>query len=297
MNKGTPEGFDKAVGYFQEAVDKDPTDPLAYAALATGYTTAGHLMDSPDYRVPRARAAAERALQLNDTLADAHLALAVLEAYRDWKWDAAEKRMKRALALNPNLSLAHFQMAWLHWLYGRYDEAIAAGNKARELDPLSIIYHWGTDFYRMAGRYQEAITEARQALEMNPNLFISRIVLACTYSDLGRHEEAITEFRKAVDIAPQFVGSLGVGYAKAGRIEEARKVLAGLEGMRLSGWTAWWRASIHTVLGNKDEAFRMLNYQPHHDWLSSVGFLAEFKPLRGDPRFDALLKRMSVPQV
>ncbi len=294
MNKGTPEAFDKAVAFFQEAVDKDPADPLAYAGLATGYVTAGHLSDSPDYRVPRARAAAERALQLDDTLADAHLALAVLEGYRDFQWQAAERRMKRALALNPNFALAHFHMAWLHALFGRMEEAIAAGKRARQLDPLSDIYHWAADFYRMAGRYEEAIAETRRALEMNPNLFNSRIVLASTYTDQGKHEEAIAEYKKAIAIAPGMKGYLGIGYAMAGRTEEARKVLSEFESMKLTGWTAHWRASINTLLGNKDEAFRMLNYEPHHDWLSAVRDDG-FKPLRGDPRFLALMKRMNLP--
>jgi tetratricopeptide (TPR) repeat protein len=168
MNKGTPEAFDKAVAFFQEAVDHDPADPLAYAALATGYTTAAHLQDSPDYRVPRARAAAKRALQLDDTLADAHLALAVIEGYRDWRWEAAQRRMEHALAINPNLSLAHFHMAWLHWLFGRFDEAIAEGKRAQELDPLSTIYDWVTDFYRMSGRHQEAIAEAHLDISAHP---------------------------------------------------------------------------------------------------------------------------------
>jgi tetratricopeptide (TPR) repeat protein len=295
MNKGTPQAFEKAVAFFQEAVDKDPADPLAYAGLATGYTTAGHLMDAPEHRVPRARAAAQRALQLDETMADAHLALAVLEGYRDFQWIAAEKRMKRALELNPNFSLAHFQMAWLHSLYGRLDEAIASAKRARELDPLSVIYHWTTDFYRMAGRHDEAITETGRALEMNPNLFIARFVLASTYSDLGRHEEAIAEFKKGVEVAPGFIGFMGVAYAQAGRKDEARKVLSQLESVKLTGWTTWWRASIYTLLGNKDEAFRMLNFEPHHDWVSSLGFMHEFKPLHRDPRFDALVKRMNLP--
>ena len=297
MNKGTPEAFDKAVAFFQEAVDKDPADPLAYAGLAIGYVTAGHLSDSPDYRVPRARAAAERALQLDDSLADAHLALGVIEGYRDFRWEAAERRMRRALEINPNFSLGHFQMAWLHWLYGRFDEAIAAGKRARELDPLSVIYHWVIDFYRMAGRHEEAIAECRRALEANPKLFIPRFILAETYSDQGKHDEAIAEFKKAAAIAPPLKGYLALGYAKAGRSEEARKVLSELESMKLTGWTAWWRASIHVLLGDKDEAFRLLNFEPHHDWLSAVGFLAEFKPLRSDPRFHALVKRINVPVI
>jgi serine/threonine-protein kinase len=297
LNKGTPEAFDKAVAFFQEAVDKDPADPLAYAGLALGYVTAGHLSDSPDYRVPPARAAAQRALQLDDTQADAHLALAVIEGYRDFQWGAAEKGMKRALELNPNLSFGHFQMAWLHWLYGRHNDAIASGKRAQELDPLSIPYHWVTDFYRMAGRHEEAIAECRRALDLNPMNFISRFVLGSTYSDQGRHEEALAEIRKAVEIAPNLRGYLAVVYARAGRTQEALKVLAELEAKKLTGFTAWERASINAVLGNKDEAFRMLNFQPHHDWLSSVGFMDEFKSLRGDPRFHALLKRMNLPPV
>ena len=297
MNKGTPEGFDKAVAFFEQAVDKDPADPLAYAGLATAYMTAAHLSDSPEYRVPRARAAAVRALQLDEGNADAHVALAVIEGYRDWKWQAAEQRLDRAIALNPNSAMAHFQRAWLHWLYGRLDKAIESGKRARDLDPLSVIYHWATDFYRMDRQYDKAIEEASRALQANPKLFIARIVLASTYSDLGRHDEAIAEFKRATVDAPSLIGYLGWAYAKAGRTEEARSVLAHLEGMPLSGWTAWFRASLYTLLGNKDEAFRMLNFRPHHDWLSALGGQDEFKSLRGDSRYDALVKHMNIPVI
>jgi serine/threonine-protein kinase len=295
MNKGTPEAFDKAVALFEFAVDKDPADPLAYAGLATAYMTAAHLADSPEYKVPRARAAAIRALQLDDRNADAHVALAVIEGYRDWKWQEAEQRLDRAIALNPNSAMAHFQRAWLHSLYGRSDKAIESGKRARELDPLAVIYHWATDFYRIDRQYDKAIEEASRALQANPKLFIARIVLASTYSDLKRHDEAISEFKRATTDAPSLIGYLGFAYAKAGRIEDARSVLARLESMKLSGWNAWFRAVMYTLLGNKDEAFRMLNFQPHHDWLSAIGGMDEFKPLRGDPRYDALVKRMNVP--
>lgn len=295
MNKGTPEAFDKAVIFLQEAVDKDPTDPLAYAGLAIGYATAGHLMDSPDYKVPRARAAAQRALQLDDTLADAHVALGVIEGYRDFQWEAAERRFKRAIELNPNYPFAHFQMGWLHVLYDRFDEAIASGKKTLELDPLSVVNYWVTDFYRQSRRFKEAITETSRAIEMNPNVYTARIVLANTYSDMGRHVEAIEEYKRAVAIAPGMFGYLGAEYAVAGRIDEAKKVLAQLEAMKLTGWTAMWRASIYALLGNNDEAIRMLNFRPHHDWLSAIRFLEDFGSLNGDPRFLDLIRRMNLP--
>jgi serine/threonine-protein kinase len=295
MNKGTPEAFDKAVTFLQEAVDKDPADPLAYAGLAIGYVTAAHLMDSPDYKVPRARAAAQRALQLDDTLADAHVALGVIEGYRDFQWEAAERRFKRAIELNPNYPFAHFQMGWLQVLYDRFDEAIASGRKTLELDPLSVVNYWVADFYRMSRRFKEAVAETTRAIEMNPQAFTARFVLANTYSDMGRHDEAIAEYKRAVAIAPGLLGYLGVGYAMAGRIEEAKQVLRRIEEMKLSGWTAFWRAGIHVLLGNKDEAIRMLSFQPHHDWLSSVRFPDAFKALHGDPRFLALVKRMNLP--
>jgi tetratricopeptide (TPR) repeat protein len=295
LNKGTPEAFDKAVAFFQEAVDTDPADPLAYAGLAMGYMTAGHLSDSPDYRVPRARTAAQKALQLDDMNADAHLALAVIEGYRDFQWLACEKRVKRSLELNPNLSFGHFHLGWLHCLFGRLGEAITAGERALELDPLSVPYYWIFDFYRVAGRFNEAIAKCRQALESNPRIFTASMVLGTTYSDMGRHEEAIAAIKKGVEVAPVLRGYLGIVYAKAGRVEDTRKILAEYEAMKLTGWTAWWRANFNVLLGNYDEALRMLNFQPHHDWISAMGFLKEFKPLRSDARFQALVKRMNLP--
>lgn len=295
MNKGTPDAFDKAVSYLQEAVDKDPADPLAYAGLAIGYVTAAHLMDAPEYKTPRARAAAQRALQLDDTLADAHVALGVIEGYRDWQWEAAEGRFRRAIALNPNYPFAYFQLGWLLTLYDRLDEAIAAGSKTLELDPLSVVNYWVTDFYRMAGRHREAIAETSRAIEMNPRNYTARLVLANTYSDTGRHDEAIAEYKRGIEIAPGLLGYLGVGYAMAGRIEESRKVLRQIEAMKLSGWTAWWRASIQALLGNLEEAVRLLHFQPHHDWLAGIRFLDGFRGLHGDSRILALIKRMNLP--
>jgi serine/threonine-protein kinase len=297
LSKGTPEAFDKAVAFFQEAVDIDPADPLAYAGLAMGYMTAGHLTDSPDYRVPRARAAAQKALQLDDANADAHLALAVIEGYRDFQWQAAEKRIKRSLELNPNSSFGHFHMGWLHYFHGRAGEAIAAGNRALELDPLSVPHHWIFDFYRTAGRYNEAIAKCQQALESNPKIFTARFVLGSTYSDMGRHEEALAEIRKGVEIAPNLRGYLGMVYARAGRAQEARKILAEYEAVKLTGWTAWWRALISILLGNKEEAVRMLLFTPHHDWLAGIWVDPSYKPLRGDPRYEALVTRMNLPRV
>jgi len=295
MNKGTPAAFDKAMEFLQAAVDKDPADPLAYAGLAMGFMNAGHLSDVPDYKAPRARAAAARALQLDDSLADAHLVLGVLDGYRDFNWDACERGIQKALSLNPNLAFAHFHMGWLHCNFERWDAAIASGKRTLELDPLSVVNYWVTDFYRMAGRFEECIANAKRAIENNPKTFTAYFTLGSTYLDMKRHDEAITTFKRGSELAPAMIGYLGLAYANAGRKEEARKILAQYEGMKLSGWTAFWRGTLHAALDEYDAAFRILDFSPHHDWLPSVKFNPEFKPVRKDPRFLALMKRINLP--
>jgi TolB-like protein len=293
--RGTPDAIKIGLAYLHEAVEKDPGDPLAYAGLAAGYMTVAHGPNPTDDALPRARAAAERAIRLDDTLADPYVVLAVIQAYHDWEWETGRRTMDRALQLNPNLAIGHYHKSWLHVVFGEMDEAIAEHKRAQELDPLTPLHTaWLGGIYQRVGRYEEAIAEAQKAIAIDPKFPVSYHVLSQVYSDQGKHEEAIAAYKQAAEAAPPWKFTAGPLYVKAGRPAEARKLLVELEQRKVTPWNALCRAQLNAWLGNKDEAFRWLDYKPPHMFLGIVAGEA-FKPLHGDPRHTALLKRMNRP--
>jgi serine/threonine protein kinase/tetratricopeptide (TPR) repeat protein len=297
LSKGSYADVKKGLTYFEDAVQKDPADPLAYAAMSLGYLTVGHLGDPFDVSKARARAAAEKALRLDDSVAEAHLAIGILQSWTDFQWDQAMRSFDRALQLNPSLAFAHFHKAWVHQLFGRNAEAYEEVMRTRELEPLAADYMWLGDLLRTINRQKEALAEARKGTELYPKAPIGYIILGSLASDQGRHTEALAEFQKAAQVGPPFKWYIAQEYVKAGRLDDGRKMLAELERLQVTPWTAVWRAGLNAMLGNKDEAFRWLNYEPHHDWVSGFRVMDEYKPLRSDPRFAAALKRMNLPPI
>ncbi|MHC4330442.1 MAG: protein kinase domain-containing protein, partial [Planctomycetota bacterium] len=198
LNQFTPEGREKGLVYLHQAIEKDPSDPLAYAGLAGGYNIIGHGPAPSPEALPRAKAAALKALELDETLAEAHAALAEVKLYFDWDWAGAEQAFRRALELNPNLAEAHAHYAWYLVLFGRLDEALAEMKRARELDPLAPIYSaWLGQQYGFVGQYEEAIDNARKSLELNPDFPMGLYVLGCVYAAKGMYKEAIAAHQKA----------------------------------------------------------------------------------------------------
>jgi TolB-like protein/Tfp pilus assembly protein PilF len=296
MNQGTPEAYQKGLALHHQAVEIDPSDPLAYAYLAEAYITVAHSAVATPDALPRAKAAAQRALRLDDTLAEALWAYGFIAGYYDWEWEASEQAFQRALEINPNLAMAHYHLSWFHYLFGRMDEAIEEHKLAQEVDPLTPLHTaWLGELYRVAGRYEEAIAESQRALEINPNYPIAFRVLGDTYLDMGRIEEAIATHQRMLEVAPQWSFHLGVTYALAGREDEAREILAEWEKKEPSPIVANALAKLNTALGNVDEAFRWLNYEPAHAWTPWVRVGPIFKPLRDDPRFDELLRKFNLP--
>jgi Flp pilus assembly protein TadD len=296
LNKGTPEGITKGLAYFHEAVEKDPGDPYAYAGLAIGYMTIAHGPDPPEDALPHARAAADRAVRLDDTLVEPLTVLAVIKGFYDYDWGTAQRMMDQALKIDPSLAIAHYFNSWIHFAFGRMEEAITEHKLAQELDPLTPLHTaWLGEIYRFLGRYEEAFSEANKSIEINVKFPVGHFILAQLYSDQGRHEEAIAAYKKAADVARPWKWAAGMGYAKAGRPEETRKLLAELEQQKITPWNAYWRAILNAWLGNKDEAFRWLNYERPHMWLSGVRNIDWFKPLHGDPRHQALVRRINLP--
>jgi len=170
MNQGTPQGYQKAVDYLHEAVEKDPSDPLAYAGLAAAYIQIAHSAMATEDSLPRAKAAAQRALRLDDTLAETLNVFGFIAGYYDWEWETAEEAFQRAIEINPNLAMAHYWYSWQLILFGRMDEALAAHIRAQELDPLTPLHTaWLGGLYWIWGRYDEALEEVQKALEMSPD--------------------------------------------------------------------------------------------------------------------------------
>jgi serine/threonine-protein kinase len=299
LNKMTPEGTGKGLAYLHQAIENDPADPLAYGGLALGYAASAHGPGSSPDALARTEEAALKALDLDDNLAEAHAALAHLKLYRDWDWEAAEQAFQRALQLNPGLTLTRSHYSWYLLLFGRTEEALAEMRRVQELDPLTPLWsaYLGTQ-YLWEGQYEEAIEEIRKSLELDPDFAYALNALGGAYAAKGMYEDAIEAQRKAGMLGREWKSGLGCTYAMAGRPDEARLVLAELEA-DATIWDTWFLAQICTTLGEKDEAFRWLEAafgppkQPYLPWTRCA---PEFKPLRDDPRFADLLRRMNVPE-
>ncbi len=298
MNQGTPEGYQKGLAYLHEAVEKDPSDPLAYAGLAAAYIQIAHSAMATEDSLPRAKAAAQRALRLDDTLAETHNVFGFITGYYDWEWETAEQAFQRALEINPNLAMAHYWYSWQLILFDRMDEALAEHKRAQELDPLTPLHTaWLGGLYWIWERYDEALEEVHKALELSPKSWTVLYVLGHIYVDMGMIEEAIAVSQKAAARYPNLRYLLGCAYAMAGRRDEALKILAELEKEEPTPFGALSLVELYTALGNKNEAFRWLNYENPHCWVPWVRVLPPFKPLRDDPRFKGLLQRMNLPEL
>jgi eukaryotic-like serine/threonine-protein kinase len=307
-NQTTAIELKKAIDYFQQAIDKDPGDASAYAGMADAYSAlgGGWMYLPPIDSFPKAKAAAQKALELDDTLAEAHAALAYAEFF-DWEWLNVEREFKRAIELNPNSALSHARYAECLKTRLRFSESIAEAQRAQELDPLSpdVLYQLGNvDF--MARQYDESIAQFQKALDLNPNIPVVRANLALAYAMKRMYPQALAEFDKIADqdkvTAPgnQFVaGILGWLYAVLGRRTDALKIAQEFKELSAHVYVDfYWSAVIYAGLSDKDEAFRLLekSYQEH---AAAVLYLAVdpfWDGLRSDPHYGDLLRRIGLLQ-
>jgi len=296
LNKSTPEDFERGLVYLQDAVDKDPASPQAYAGLAAGYATIGHGPGAPPDAWTKARAAATRAVGLDPNLAAAHFALADVKLYFENDWVGAEREFKRANELNPSLAINHYHYAWYLVLMGRLDEAISEHKVAQALDPLTPLHTaWLGGLYVIGKQNDDAIAEARKCLAMDDQYAMGLLILGRAYSYKGMHKEAIDALREATRVNGEWGYWLAGAYARAGRRDEARKMLAEFMAQPPTPWGAFGLALLYTALGDNDAAFRWLAFQPPHAWLPWVRVEAEFEGLRTDPRFPEFLRRLKLP--
>ncbi len=293
----TPEGNQKAVEELNEALRLDPTYALAWAGLADAYTAASDWLLSPREALPKAKAAAEKALALDDTLAEAHAALGHVFVHQ--RNPAAEHEFQRAGELSPNSVAAMF-------FYGEYfmgkdaDKGVAVLRRVQQLDPLSpIAGSFIASTYLMARRNDEALQEAQQAVELDPNNPFSRELLAMAYGAKDNHAAAITELEKVKSMLPtsQVVGALGREYALAGRRAEASKTLTELQQMAKQHYVSPFDvALVYVGLGDKEQAFAYLEkaLADQSEWMGWIKADARLDSLRTEPRFADLLRRVGL---
>ena len=309
-NKWTEEGVKKSIEYFERAIQKDPNYAQAWAGLSDAYLLLGLDFDSwpPQVVLPKAKAAALKALELDETLSDAHVSLGGIMMHREWSWSAAEKESQRAIALNPNNATAHQWYGFYLIAMGRFDEAVAEMKRAQELDPLSPNKQQslGRALY-LAGRYDEALEQFREVPD-NPDLRSERRHrwMAAIYERKGMQKEAVAELRTSLslggkkDLVPiveqKYLSSGYPGAKKTflwGDIKELeRRAKAG----RLSSYSLQIAAD-YALLGEKSEAFEWLEkgFQERGVHLMYLKADDSFEALRSDPRFEDLLRRMALP--
>ena len=299
--KRTAEKLKKAIEQFQQAADKDPNYALAYVGLADCYLLLEDYVGTPASETyPKAKAFAQRALQLDSSLAEAHTSLAYVNSNL-WQWEQAEEEFKRALKLNPNYSTAH------HWynLYlldmGRIDEAMAEIKRAHELDPLSLIIGTTLTYaYFAKGDVNSSIAQCKRVIDLDPNFPRAHEYLGLGYLKQGRHSEAIAELQKAVELSGRerrSLRDLGYGYAISGKRAETLAVLKELEG-KYEKHEAIGQdfAAVYAGLGEKDQAFAWLekDFQARSGKLGWIRWTRDFESLRSDPRLADLLRRMGL---
>jgi serine/threonine-protein kinase len=297
-NATTEEEFDSATAYFQQAVDQNPGDALAWAGLADCYVTLGHDLGVSDPDLwSNARAAAERAIRLDPNSAEGYAALADYQSYWGRDWEAAEQAFRRANELNPSLAWNHYHYAWYLALFGRVEEAVAEHEKAKALDPLTS-YHttWLPGIYWFSGDFERAYEEA-QALVEGPysDDLIANMVLGKSAAYLGRFDEAMAVWEELVPRYEGFGVLLGETYALAGRREEALQVAREVEAQPVSGIVdGEGLFCLYAALGNREEALRWLEYEPPSFSLPWVWALPQGETLRDDPRYRAVFRRMNL---
>lgn len=300
-NKRTAEGINKAIEQFQRSVDKDPNYALAYVGLADCYLILEQYVGTPASELyPKAKAYVQRALVLDSSLAEAHASLGLINDSL-WLWDEAEREYKRAIELNPNYPTAH-QWYSIHFEYlGRFDEQLVEIKRAQQLDPLSLIISTDLqELYLTLGDLNSALEQCRKTIQLDPYYPAGHADLGSVYLKQGREAEAFTEFQKAVELSGRssdMLSSLGAGYAIAGKHAKALAVVKELEEKYAKHEAIGQNlARVYANLGDKDQAFAWLekDFQARSGVLGRIRALTELEPLRSDPRFADLRRRMGL---
>ena len=303
-NRFTPDDFAKALEQFNEAIRLDPEYAQAHVGIADYYNWAAIFgISTPGESFSQAKAAAMRALDLDDELAEAHAALAFTNLCYDWNWKEAEQRFKRSLELNPNYGPAHQWYSNLLATQGRFDEAIVEIKRAQEINPLSLMDRSiaGWTYYH-AHQYLQAEQELKAALEIDRNFSNGHLLLGFVYERLGRYEQSINALNRAMELMSGSVvplSAMGYVLASSGRREEARAILEHLKKLNEQRFVSpYFLAWIHIALGERDTAFDCLEraIELRDEWLIWLGTDPWLDYLRDDQRFADLLKRVGLEE-
>lgn len=299
-NKRTVEGLKRGMGYAQQAIDIDPTYTMAYIGVADSYNLlAGYAGLAPKENFPKAKAAALRAQEIDDTLAEAETSLGFVAYRYEWDWDEAEERFRRAIRLRPDYPTGHHWYGEFLATQGRFPESISELERAQQLDPLSLPINTdlGQSFF-FAGQYDSAIEQMHKTLEMDRSFVRAEIILGAAYEQQGMYTEAIAALTRARAVAganPLAMGGLGHIYAVAGKRELALEALEELKQLASERYVSAYNiAIIYAGLSDDEQALEWLGkaFENRDVWLVWLGVNPRFAGLRRDARFTELLRRI-----
>jgi tetratricopeptide (TPR) repeat protein len=300
--KFTPDDHKKAAEYFNQAIAIDPNFALAYSGLADTYgasSTNGWI--SPREGYPKGMIAAKRALELDDSLAEAHATSGALSMFYNLEWTSAERDYKRAIELNPNYEISYELYSYLLSAMGKLDQAVTTAQRGLDAAPLSLpLSEDLTGAYYLARRYDESTRAALKSLEIEPNNFGPYLRLAEIYEVQRMHDAAIQQCQKAIGLVGRrtpLLALMGHAYASSGRPQEALKILDELNAKSKQEYVSSYDLAILYVgLADKDRAFEQLNkaYDDRAGWIIYLNVEPIFDPIRSDPRFGELVKRLKL---
>jgi tetratricopeptide (TPR) repeat protein len=297
-NKWTQESFEKSIKHFERAIEIEPGFALAYAGIADAHNAIQFYGYRPPHlTMPQMKAASNKALEIDDSLAEAHLSLATTYMFYDWDWNGAEREFKRAIELNPTYAMAYQGFGIYLTAMGRFDEAVAKLERAQELDPVSPLIGTTAGFpYYFSGQFDKAVEQYKRAHEADPNFVLIHTSLGDAYLQLGMNEEAIAEFEEAIEVGgrkPGLLSSLGYALGLSGKGDEANRILEELLDSSTRQYVSPITiAMIHLGLGEKDKTFAMLQ-AAYYERSNRMVFLKVqpcFFPLRSDARFTEMLR-------
>ena len=301
-NKRTLEGMQQSIDFFQQASQKDPRYALAYAGLADAYALLADNVLSAKEVMPRVASSAAKALELDDSLAEAHTSLAWAKFVNNWDWAGAEREFKRAIDLNGNYPTAHNWYGEFLMVQGRPDEALAEFNRARDLNAESAVIKTALgSFFYYTGKYPQAVEQLQKTLASDPGFIPAHLYLARTYEQQGSMPEALREFQKALEVSgegTEELASLGQYYAVAHREADARKIVDDLKQRAQQTYVQpMWIAAIYAGLGDKNQAFDWLQkaFDDRSVALVYLKINPAFNNLHGDPRCAEMIHRIGLP--
>jgi tetratricopeptide (TPR) repeat protein len=303
FRKFSPADHQRAAQYFKEAIAKDPYYALAYAGLSDTYASAAVNNWIPSKEAfPMAKEAASKALELDPNLAEVHVTSGAISMFYDLDWNAAERQYKRAFELNPNYPETYEVYSYLLSCTGRVGEGIEMAKRGLQVDPLSVAISGdlaGAHYW--ARQYDEAIAQGQKSIEFDPGNAANYVFLGQAYDLKGSYAEAIAAYQKAIELSERTTniqGLLGHAYARSGRPVEALKILNELKDTSRRRYVSPYDlAMVYTGLGDKDNAINQLNraYEERAGWIVALKVEPMLDPLRSDPRFAELQRKMNFP--